>query len=119
MKILVCGGRDFTDLDLLARTLAAHQAAGMSMLCHGDARGADSMAGAWGDLHLGRLNVRKYPCTPAEWERYGKRAGNIRNARMLNDFRPLYVVAFPGGDGTADMCWQAERAGVLVIPVTA
>jgi predicted polyphosphate/ATP-dependent NAD kinase len=29
-------------------------------------------------------------------------------------WKPDLVVAFPGGDGTADMVWRAEAAGVPV-----
>jgi hypothetical protein len=43
----------------------------------------------------------------------GKKAGPLRNQRMLDEGRPDLVVAFPGGGGTEDMrC--AVKAGVSV-----
>ena len=49
--------------------------------------------------------------------RYGKRyvanAGPIRNRQML-ETKPDGVVAFPGNNGTDDMCRAAQEAGVPV-----
>jgi hypothetical protein len=50
----------------------------------------------------------------AAWHDYGKAAGPIRNKRMLTDFAPDIVVAFPGGKGTADMVRQAKEREVEV-----
>jgi hypothetical protein len=51
---------------------------------------------------------------PAEWKKHGKRAGPLRNMRMLEEWKPDGVAAFPGGSGTADMIAQARNAGVKV-----
>ena len=53
----------------------------------------------------------------ADWKKYGKSAGCRRNALMLRDGCPDFVVAFPGGRGTADMVKKAKAAGVRVIEV--
>jgi len=50
----------------------------------------------------------------AEWHRHGKRAGPIRNQRMLEEGQPDLIVAFPGGHGTADMVRRARQAGIEV-----
>lgn len=39
------------------------------------------------------------------------------DAAMLAKALPAYVIAFPGGDGTADMLRQARAAGVHVYEV--
>ena len=44
----------------------------------------------------------------AQWTKYGKSAGPIRNAEMLRFGKPQLVVAFPGGDGTENMIGQAK-----------
>jgi ABC-type Fe3+-hydroxamate transport system substrate-binding protein len=50
----------------------------------------------------------------AEWEKYGKRAGPVRNRQML-ELKPDGVVAFDtGGPGTRDMITAAQEAGVPV-----
>lgn len=53
---------------------------------------------------------------PADWKRFGRAAGVLRNTAMLAD-RPELVIAFPGGKGTADMVRKAKAAGLEVIVV--
>lgn len=110
MRVLVCGGRDFSDckrifdvLDDLARTEV------VDCLIEGDERGADRIAGAWAKRR--RVDLRLFP---ADWAKYGRRAGPIRNQQMLDDGRPDLVIAFPGGRGTDDMVRRATAAGVHV-----
>lgn len=50
----------------------------------------------------------------AAWAREGRRAGPVRNGRMVAD-GAIRVLALPGGTGTADCIRQARAAG---IPVT-
>jgi hypothetical protein len=57
------------------------------------------------------IPVKPYP---ADWRLHGRAAGPIRNTLMLVEGRPDLVVAFPGGQGTADMTKKALRAGVKV-----
>lgn len=108
MRILVCGGRDYNDFGAVNYVLATiHARRGISCIIEGGATGADALARKWA-LMAG------VPCETyeANWEKYGKRAGPMRNARMLHEGNPTGVVAFPGGKGTADMIAQAEKAGL-------
>ena len=54
----------------------------------------------------------------AEWERYGRSAGPLRNQQMLAEGRPDHVAAFPlgGSKGTWDMVDRA-RAGSVPLEV--
>lgn len=52
---------------------------------------------------------------PADWRKYGKSAGPLRNQQMIDEGKPDLVVAFPGGTGTADMVRRAKAAGIRVI----
>jgi hypothetical protein len=111
VRIIVCGGRDFADVDHLRRVLAdLNEQQNISVLAHGGAAGADSEAGKW-------AQVMQKPCQVyrALWREEGKAAGPLRNQRMLDDFKPDAVVAFAGGRGTADMVGRAMLAGVRVI----
>lgn len=112
MRTLVCGGRKFKNVDLLANSLNdIHQSRGpITHLIEGEAPGADLMARAWAILH--RIPVLPYP---AEWGRYGKEAGFKRNRQMIEEGKPDLVVAFPGGRGTRSMISIAKIAGVEVI----
>jgi UDP-N-acetylmuramoylalanine-D-glutamate ligase len=119
MRVLVCGGRDFADRSLMARTLSRFKPRvptdddlAEHILILGGAKGADALAEEWADV----FGVRKR-IYPADWEAHGKAAGPIRNQRMLDEGKPDLVVAFPGGRGTADMVRRAKAAGVRVIEV--
>jgi hypothetical protein len=50
---------------------------------------------------------------PALWDYNSRAAGPIRNGVMLL-LKPQFVIRFPGGRGTADMCAQAESLGISV-----
>lgn len=87
MKVLVCGSRHFDDKRKMEEILGAIP--GIDRIIHGGARGADTLAGEYAEAH--DIEVDRYM---AEWERYGKRAGYLRNQRMLTEGRPDLVVAF-------------------------
>ena len=112
MKILVCGGRNFEDTAVLNRVLFPYQYGAQNVIIHGGARGADRLAARWADEH--DVETEAYP---AYWDKYGKRAGFLRNAQMLKEGKPDIVIAFPGGNGTADMMRRAHSAGVIVLQV--
>jgi uncharacterized protein (DUF2336 family) len=110
MRVLVCGGRDFSDWFLLRDTLTAmHEATPFSLLIHGAAPGADTLAETWAATKS--VPTQRFV---AFWHTEGRAAGPIRNQRMLDEGKPELVVAFPGGKGTADMVARAEKAGVPV-----
>lgn len=111
MRVLVCGGRDFNEYESLEYFLDAFRAENdVSVVIHGAARGADSMAGEW-------AKSRGIPVIvfPADWNRHGRAAGPIRNKKMLDEGKPNLVISFPGGRGTANMMEQARAAGVPVM----
>jgi len=110
MKILVCGGRDYSDRKRVYQILdAVHAKFTITELIHGAARGADSLGGEW-------ARERGIPekAYPAQWDKHGRGAGPIRNQQMLDEGKPDGVVAFPGGNGTADMIRRSKAAGLKV-----
>jgi hypothetical protein len=131
VRVLVCGGRTFgvlpfdrpednaewrdlqarkkAERDLLKDKLVRLRGQGMSLLIHGGARGADSLAGQWAEFNGVPQDVYW-----ADWNRYGKAAGILRNMRMLEDGQPDLVVGFPGGRGTADMLHRAASQGIMI-----
>lgn len=113
MRVLVCGGRSFTDFERLKSQLdSLHACMRFSTLIEGGAVGADTLARAWAED--AGICVEEYF---ADWLAYGRAAGPIRNKRMLDEGRPNLVIAFPGGRGTANMVMQATQAGVRVIEI--
>ena len=100
-RVLVCGGRDYNDLQKIFDVLyyldgPQHGRGPITCVIHGAAIGADSLAALWAK----KVGKQGLPY-PADWEKHGKSAGPIRNAKMLREGKPDLVVAFPGGKGTA------------------
>ncbi|HEX8807479.1 MAG TPA: DUF2493 domain-containing protein [Xanthobacteraceae bacterium] len=114
MRVLVCGGRNYNDVEMLCAVLDnQHLTTPISCIISGAARGADTLALVWAKAH-----GVPYESYAADWQRYGAQAGPIRNQFMLDRGKPDLVVAFPGGRGTADMIRRADRAGVNVCQYT-
>lgn len=112
IRVLVCGGRDFADANMLwSRLEYAQEVRGkIDVIIHGGAEGADSLAAEWANRE--RVKAIRFD---ANWRKYGKRAGPLRNQRMLDEGKPDLVVALPGGRGTADMVRRAQGAGIEVM----
>jgi hypothetical protein len=104
MKIIVAGSRDFNDFELLEKSLIdIIKEFGLTKksqitIVSGTANGADK---------LGEKFARKYGINidqfPADWNKYGKRAGYLRNVQMAEHSDVL--VAFWDGKsrGTSHM----------------
>lgn len=108
MRVLVCGGRDFADFNLFDRVMREVESRGkIDVIIEGGAKGADAMAKEWAYKRAVRVAT-----FPADWNRYGKAAGMIRNQQMLNEGKPDIVVAFPTPTsvGTWGMIKIAQQA---------
>lgn len=113
MIVLVTGGRNYANRDLVFETLdKLHAKTPITCVVHGGANGADSLADFWAVTR--NINQSVFP---ANWKKYGRSAGPIRNQVMIWEGKPELVVAFPGGDGTADMVSRATGAGVRVLTI--
>lgn len=111
--VLICGGRTFCDHILFNKTMdKIHKERGVTHVLQGGAKGADYFAHVWSAKRGIRETVFN-----AEWKKYGKSAGPIRNRVMLDEGRPDLVVAFPGGTGTAHMVAYAWKKGIETIVV--
>tara|TARA_R110000868_G_scaffold13711_1_gene63542 strand:- start:14864 stop:15259 length:396 start_codon:yes stop_codon:yes gene_type:complete len=112
-KVLVCGGRGYSNYNKVEEVLTDLQnSIGRSIfVITGGATGADSLAEKF---------AKNYglPCAivPAIWTVYGRSAGPIRNEWMLT-LNPEWVVAFPGGNGTANMVQLAKDNKINCIKV--
>ena len=115
MIVVVTGSRSFPSFAIVHKCLAKLQgkakAAGEPLIVvHGAARGVDAFADTAAKF-LG-CEVRTYP---ADWQRFGKRAGPQRNREMLDKECPDLVIGFldtrslPGVSGTLDCLRAAEE----------
>jgi hypothetical protein len=130
MRVLVCGGRKFSDRDLVFATLdRVHRSQPITAIIHGGAKGADALAAEWAKAR----HIVPYAYPPS-WtdishpdaiikhassgRAYDARAGFRRNQIMLDRGRPDLVIAFPGGSGTRDMITRAKVAGVRRLEIS-
>lgn len=113
MKVLVCGGRDYRDVDNVIAILdGVHARNTIEAVINGGCGGADEISTDWAIQNEITCIIE-----PARWTKEGKAAGPKRNARMIDKWKPDGVVAFPGGRGTANMVSLARAAGIKVFEV--
>ena len=101
MRVIVCGGRDLPEtgpeaeqyISLLCSKL---ESVGASAVISGMARGGDHLGEAAAD-RMG-LPIERHP---AQWHKWGKKAGILRNLEMLTNADG--TIALPGGKGTDHM----------------
>lgn len=111
MQVLICGGRDFRAAKLAYLWLDGfHAKHKITRVIEGGARGADTLGRNWA-----LINNIPLITVPAEWNKYRQKAGIIRNQFMLRTYGPQYILAMPGGNGTAHMCKIAHAAGVPIV----
>jgi len=108
-RVLVCGSRDYTNVSKIKQEMEKLPPG--TIIIEGGALGADSIARQL----AGTLNLQSIRF-PAEWGKYGNRAGYIRNKQMLVEGKPTLVLAFfkdrHHSRGTTDMVRQARKEGI-------
>lgn len=115
LRILVCGDRHWTDYKMVYETLEhfneSYVRTGPVLVIDGRARGADNL-GNKAARKLGFDTLR----FAANWRKFGKAAGPIRNQKMLDKGKPNLVLAFHRNinksKGTKDMVNRARKAGI-------
>lgn len=115
IRILVTGSRhvDATAVRIVTGALAqavidAAQVDRDIVIVQGGARGVDAVAEHW-------ARPLKVETHPAEWDRFGKRAGHLRNEHMVS-LGAHVCLAFPRtvSPGTWDCIHRAAGAGIPV-----
>ena len=116
-RIIIAGTRDFDDYQVVRKLMSLHFAkipADQIEIISGGASGADKLG-----EQFAKRNDLKLTIFPADWEKYGKAAGPIRNKQMADyaSERKGYLVAFWDGKsrGTENMIQQAKENGLIVM----
>lgn len=107
-KVIVAGGRDFDNYDLLVEKLDnLLQNKEEVEIVSGKARGADYLGEKY--AREKGYNVVEFP---ANWDKYNKAAGHIRNGEMA-DYADATVCFWDGESrGTSNMIEQSKKRGL-------
>ena len=114
MRILITGGRDWSDREtILQSLLTASEDIPWSevTVVHGGARGADTIAS-----EVATALGMKVEAHLADWKAYHKAAGPLRNQKMV-DLDADVCLAFlqAGSKGTKDCIMRVIEAGIPII----
>ncbi len=110
MKVIIAGGRNFVDYDLLKSTCDYMLSKISNVeIVSGCSRGADLLGEKYAEE--AGFSIKKFP---ADWEKYGKGAGYKRNSEMASYADCL--IAFWDGDsrGTRHMINTAKKRGLQI-----
>lgn len=104
ISIGVVGSRSFNDYDLMVQELSRIE--GVTSIVSGGANGADKLAERYAREHGLPITVHL-----PDWDRFGRRAGLVRNMKIVNGCDAL--IAFWDGEskGTKDSIRKAELSG--------
>src|SRR3954465_2946642 len=110
MRVLVCGSRGWGRVWQVRMVYAELDKLKPTEIISGGARGADRVAEVWAKTNSVPITV----FTP-DWNKYGRRAGILRNNQML-DTNPDLVLAFWDGvsTGTKHTINEARKRGMKV-----
>lgn len=111
MKIIFTGGRNYKNKELTFYYLELFDPSDVVV---GDCpTGLDSFVDEYCKAnHIG------FSSYFADWEKYGRAAGPIRNKIMCEENQDAnFVLAFPGGKGTENCIKEAKKLGIHVLRV--
>ena len=109
-RILVTGSRTWEDAGVIAGVLAGHYRDGAVLVSGACPRGADALAEESWKLLGGEVERH-----PADWAAYGKRAGYVRNAQMVNAGASVCVAFIRDGSPGASQCAGLARAAGIPV----
>ena len=110
MKVVIAGSRDIVDYDVLLKAIELCPFE-IAEVVSGRARGVDTLGERYAKEHHLKLHL-----FPADWKKFGNRAGPIRNGQMA-DFADAVLCVWDGkSTGTRNMMKQAtDRALPLYV----
>ena len=111
MKIIVAGGREFNNKEIIFRCLDSVGIKKEYTIISGHATGVDSMAELYAKER--GLTLEIYP---AQWDKYGKKAGPMRNHEMACNGDALIAFWDGSSRGTKNMLRHAvtKRLSIIV-----
>ena len=117
MRTVIAGGREVTDRAFVMKAIdsvVSERGLKISKVLSGCARGADKIGEAW--AHVKGIPVKRFP---ADWGRFGKAAGIVRNEEMGLEAECLIAVWDGESRGTKHMINVMRRQNLPVIVIAA
>jgi hypothetical protein len=112
VRTIIAGGRDIQDPQLVESAMqwaAYYVGITPTTVVSGGCRGVDQLGEAWARQR--GIRVERYP---ADWNRYKKKAGPIRNGVMAENSAALVALWNGKSRGTEDMIRKAYSHGLRV-----
>jgi hypothetical protein len=110
-KVIVAGSRTFTNYAILSEVLDKYLPVNASIIS-GTARGADKLGERYAEEN--NITLTKFP---ADWNKYGKSAGPLRNREMA-DIAHTAIIFWDGhSKGTLDMIEVSKSKNLDLIVI--
>lgn len=122
MKVIIAGGRDFNDAEILKKSVEKilgnfcvqckilHEGCTNCFeIVSGKAKGADTLGEEYANSH--GLTIKHFP---ADWAMFGGNAGYVRNTQMANYADALIAFWDGKSSGTKDMINKSKEKGLIV-----
>lgn len=107
MKTIIAGSRNFNDYGLLEAI--CNDCGNISEIVSGTAKGADSLGERYGKEY--KIPIKRFP---ADWNKFGKKAGYLRNKKMA-EYADACIVFWDGeSKGTKLMIDLAHRNSLFI-----
>jgi hypothetical protein len=106
VKVIIAGSRSINDFSIVEEAIRDSQFP-ITEVVSGGARGVDKLGEEWADKNM--VPIKKFP---AQWGKYGKSAGPIRNREMAEYADALISIWDGNSRGTMSMVREAKRAGL-------
>ena len=112
-KVIIAGGRDFVDYNLLREKvnniIIDKRLTHKIVIVSGCARGADTLGMRYASENI--LDIEEYP---ADWDKYGKKAGYMRNVEMAENADALIAFWDGKSKGTKHMIDIAKERNLPI-----
>ena len=106
MRVIVAGSRGITNYQVVKKAIE-ESGFEVTEVVSGKAAGVDTLGEEWAEEN--GIPVKEFP---AEWQRFGKAAGHLRNGDMAIYGEALVAVMLPDSRGTLNMIKQAKQRGL-------